>query len=453
MTWLRSTHWVAALLLGCIVTAAAPAAAQPNRNAEARVYFEQGNRHLARAMRSRGARRQALLEQALDSYVESLAIVRSRNVVFNAGLTLQELGRYDEAHAYYTEYLGMPGLSAEERAEGTRRLTELAERVAVVAIESEPAGAEVRIDRRDLASRGTTPIEVALPPGEHSVFLTLDGYEDARATTTATTGERVLVRATLEPRPVPLLVRAPAGGGQLTIDGRPVQPGQEIQVLPGRHTIRFEPAIERVIEIEPGSDPQVIDLDMPETPRSRGSVAVLADTPVRVTVDGAVVGEGLEVRATLAAGRHMVEVRAEGYATTRSEVDVQPGEPIRLEVHMEPSTEGESSLGDLPILGWALTGVVAATAVALSVNAVVTKNDFEDAYEAGTPNADLFQETEDANLVADVFWIATAAVGLGAILMTLFDEPVEQRPSTIELGATPLPGGAMVRAELPWGMP
>ena len=145
----------------------APVTAQADANAEARVFFERGNRQLAEALGRRGARRTRGLEEALGSYVSSLRIVRSRNAVFNAGVTLQELGRTAEAFGYFIEYRAMAGLSDAERAEVGQRIEAMRPQLALLAIDATPS-AEVRLDRRDLAVLGTTPLEVAVAAGEHT---------------------------------------------------------------------------------------------------------------------------------------------------------------------------------------------------------------------------------------------------------------------------------------------
>src|SRR5688572_29893881 len=77
--------------------------------------FASGNQHLQAAQRLRGDRRTRELEAALADYQSSLAIVRSRNVLFNASLALEQLGREGEAFNFLAEYLRVPGLSDDER--------------------------------------------------------------------------------------------------------------------------------------------------------------------------------------------------------------------------------------------------------------------------------------------------------------------------------------------------
>ncbi len=211
--------FLASLLFAACLSLAIPVAVGAqgtSDNAEARVYFEEGNRLYREASRATGSRRDALLQRSLEAYVDSLQIVRSRNVLFNAAIVLSELERYDESFNYFTEYLSIEGLSIDDRADAEARRDALRNRVAVLSVESAPDGALVFVDRKDLAARGETPIEIALPPGEHPVFVEREGYVAVEQTAAAVQGETLLVRIELEPvlsRPTPVepepLVDAP----------------------------------------------------------------------------------------------------------------------------------------------------------------------------------------------------------------------------------------------------
>jgi hypothetical protein len=168
-------------------------------NAEARVYFEEGNRLYQEASRAKGSQRDALLQRSLEAYVDSLQIVRSRNVLFNAAIVLGELERYDESFNYFTEYLSVEGLSEDDRADAEARRDALRDRVAVLRVETVPDGALVFVDRKDLAARGETPIELALPPGAHSVFVEREGFVAVERAETTVRGETLLVELGLEP--------------------------------------------------------------------------------------------------------------------------------------------------------------------------------------------------------------------------------------------------------------
>ena len=185
------------------------AAQGTSENAEARVYFEEGNRLYEQASSARGAQRTTLLQRSLEAYVDSLRIVRSRNALFNAAIVLGELGRHDESFNYFGEYLGIEELAAADRKDASRRRDALRSEVAVVQVTTEPGGALLWLDRKDLAPRGETPIELALPPGEHLAFIEKDGYTAVERTQTAVRGQTLVLELTLVPLPVVPLVAEP----------------------------------------------------------------------------------------------------------------------------------------------------------------------------------------------------------------------------------------------------
>ena len=185
------------------------AAQGTSENAEARVYFEEGNRLYEQASSARGAQRTTLLQRSLEAYVDSLRIVRSRNALFNAAIVLGELGRHDESFNYFGEYLGIEELAAADRKDASRRRDALRSEVAVVQVTTEPGGALLWLDRKDLAPRGETPIELALPPGEHLAFIEKDGYTPVERTQTAVRGQTLVLELTLVPLPVEPLVAEP----------------------------------------------------------------------------------------------------------------------------------------------------------------------------------------------------------------------------------------------------
>jgi hypothetical protein len=429
------------LILGLAVSSLGlgPAPASADANAEARVFFEQGNRSLAQAMRSRGAVKRRHLEEALESYVQSLRIVRSRNVIFNAGIATEELGWVNEAFGYYTDYLAMPDLADDERAEGERRLAALRPRVAIVGLESDPPGASVRLDRRDLAEIGRTPLEVAVPPGEHALFLELRGYGQTETRVVAVLGERTAVRADLVVVPIPVRVLAPSSG-RLFVNGNSVEAIAELSVPPGRHRIRFErpdgAVAEEVIVAEPGSDPITVELRFVDP--ERVAVRIESNIAVRLSIDGAEVDDGDRLRALLAPGNHALRAVANGYDELATTIDVEPGSPRQLLLDMAPTETGETTLGVWPYVFWIGAGATAATAAGFSVHALDVKNEFDTATTPGTllPPSEqqaLAEDTRNANTRADALWITAVAFGVTALVLELLNEDVPPRASTLEV--------------------
>jgi len=188
-------------LLG-LTSPSVSAAQGTSENAEARVYFQEGNRLYEQASGARGTQRATLLQRSLEAYVDSLRIVRSRNALFNAAIVLGELGRNDESFNYFGEYLRIEELPAADREDATRRRDALRSEVAVLQVVTEPEGALLWVDRKDLAPRGETPIELALPPGEHRTFIQMDGYTSVERMQNAVRGETVALELSLTPIPV-----------------------------------------------------------------------------------------------------------------------------------------------------------------------------------------------------------------------------------------------------------
>jgi hypothetical protein len=436
------------LALSLLLAMSAPAAAQDF--AQARMLFERGNERFEQGMRARGPRRAALLNEAIDLFLESYGIAPNRNVAFNAAVTFKELGRNEDAFTFFTRYLEFEDLSEEEQRVGRERRDELRPSVAVVNVTSEPAGATVRVGRLDVATSGTTPVEIAVPAGEVTLWLSLGGYRDAEIPVTAIVGQTVEAHAALRPRPRPVRIQAPAGG-RLTIDGQVINPGEIVEVEPGEHRIRYEPAFEQTIIIRPGETMQDIQLPIGRAGTNLlGHLHLSINRPARVFVDGALQGEDDELDLELEAGPRLLRIEAAGFERAESRVDVPALRRTAVDVDLVPTVSG-STLGVIPEIVWATAGAAGLTSVALALYAFALRNDFEALNE--TPPNSLEEELErvrmageidDFNAAADWTFAGAAGVAAVAFVLSLLDSGVEQGLSTIRIGATTSSVGAEV---------
>ncbi|MAQ17281.1 MAG: hypothetical protein CMN30_21105 [Sandaracinus sp.] len=440
---MRST--LAALVALVALSSMAPTAIHAQSNAEARVHFEEGNRLYARARRLRGARRTEALEGALAAYMRTLGEVRSRNALFNTLIVLEELDRPTEAWAYLMEYLAIRGLGEDERREGEAKRSALAERVAVIAVASEPPGAQVFVDRLDLAPRGSTPLELALEPGEHRLYVRLPHHATAELAVTAVRGERREVRAPLEAEPVRVTfeVMAPPGT-PLVLDGEPATAGS-IELAPGLHVARLEPAggtpVERRFEVRPGEPMRVrLEASAGAARTALAQLRVTATVEVAVAVDGAPVGSGREVETSLSPGSHVVEVTPPEGPGLRRMVVVREGETTALHAQVDPPTR---RLGALPHIALGLTAAGAITTLALGIR---TRR-LEDTNRAAcvAPCPELGDEVDDAALATDIVLGATAALAVTTLILYLVDRPrgdasldvraaIDRRGGALQLG-------------------
>src|SRR5260221_987492 len=137
----------------------------------------------------RGARlyTEGRIEDALSEFLASNRLVQNRNVAFNIARCFEQLKRYNEAYRWYVEMLGQKGLPPDDRKAVEAALGRLGNSLALVRIESDPQGANVYIDRKDLGARGQTPVTLALPRGNVRVLLEADGDRPAQTDTVAET--------------------------------------------------------------------------------------------------------------------------------------------------------------------------------------------------------------------------------------------------------------------------
>jgi outer membrane receptor for ferrienterochelin and colicins len=117
-------------------------------------------------------------EDALEHLLASNRLVPNKNVVLNIALACENLERWADAYRHYSDYLDAE-TDPDQRAAVEKALARLAPRVALLRVETDPPGATLFVDRKELGPRGATPRILALDPGVHKVFVHLDGYHDA----------------------------------------------------------------------------------------------------------------------------------------------------------------------------------------------------------------------------------------------------------------------------------
>ncbi len=439
---LRNSLWV--LVLGLSLAALAPSSARADDVAEAAGLFASGNTHFQHAERLHGERRTHELEAALTDYFSSLRILRSRNVLYNTAIVLEQLERWDECFNYWTEYLGVTGLSDAERADGTTHRDALRPRVAVLTVATTPGSADVWIDRRDLASRGRTPLEIAVPAGDHHLYLTAAGFRETEMAASTVVGETHAFRVQLTPSPVSLQVMAP-DEGTLTLDGSAIRAGASTEVTPGAHVLRLEVVgaepVERRFEVIAGTVPMVIDLTgaVHRIVPTSVPLAVHANVEARVIVDGAETTRGTDVVIGVAPGPHDVRLEADGRLPVMVRGTFSPDHALHLDAHLAR----ESDSGVFVLRG--VFGAAAAIGLGVSIGLSIDARSQHDAYDRATPPTQAqFQSVTDANLRADVSWGISLALGVTAIVSSFLDAGGGDSEAHFVLA--PTPGGVALAA-------
>jgi PEGA domain-containing protein len=239
-------------------------------------------------------------------------------------------------------------------------------------IESDPAGAEVRLNG---AAKGTTPLSLSVPAGSYSLTVQ-HGANIKELPVSVTNGETTVHHITWTDTPPPvsaetgnLSVATDPPGSDVIVDGqtRGVAP-LTLRSLPvGQHRVVVRAGgtnYTRTVQIEAGATASLFfggtQAAVP------GSIAIASPVPVQVFQDQRLIGTSEMDRIMLPAGEHVLELAAEtlGYRATRT-VRVTAGQTVALavdlpqaplsinaipwaEVFIDGTRVGETPLGNLP---------------------------------------------------------------------------------------------------------
>ena len=221
--------------------------------------------------------------------------------------------------------------------------------------ESKPGGATVFVDSQvqvKTSSGGWAKI-FPIAPGQHTLRITADGFEDFSREILLKPGETLTVNAMLvrtkAPPPVLVVAFSPAEAA-VHVDGKAVGEASGAgrvrisNLEPGKHLVRVSAAgytdFEQSVQLVSGKETTVTaGLDR-QKPSTAGIVLASLPRGASVFVDNALIeknspGGNLDV-PDLTAGKHQVRVTAEGYAPFEQMVDLGPGSVLTLNVPLAP---------------------------------------------------------------------------------------------------------------------
>jgi outer membrane receptor for ferrienterochelin and colicins len=329
------SRFAAVLLALAAVVAPLPAAADGTAD-EADLQFRLGKEEFKKGS----------YESALAHFFASNRLAPNRNVLFNIASTYEALQRYADAHRYYID--AQAGETDEKkRADVTAALNDLASKVAVLDIVTDPPGATLYINRKDLGSVGKAPRPLALSPGKYRVVAELDGYE------TVTSAEVEIVQGKQTKVSLPLtrivgtvhvdLRGAPSAAVRVDDENGPIACTApcDLTLAPGRHELHFTAegfqAAPRLVLVEAKKTASTTATLMPLT----GTVVVKTDErDAVVKVDGKPLGFTPAVVQGIPVGARRVTVELRGYRPFESTVQVKSNQQVELtDIVFEPIRE------------------------------------------------------------------------------------------------------------------
>jgi len=297
-------------------------------------------------------------QSALEHFLASNRLVSNRNVMFNVARTYERMNRYPDAYRWYVRALDGESDPA-TRARIEQALHDMAPNVAVLRVETDPPGAKIYLDRKDLGERGNSPQRFGLAPGRYTVIAELTGYEDARGEpVTVSTGQEAHVSLKLVRILGTVHVATDAPGARVHVDSEDAPVACEtpcdVQVPPGRHTLFVtRPGAQTataLVDVAPRATVTVRPQIVPLT----GTLVVDADErDAIIEVDGKPQGFSPAV-LTVPVGPHRVRVSLKGFRTVERPVDITSNETSRLNVELvgvaqvEAASRSTEAIEDAP---------------------------------------------------------------------------------------------------------
>lgn len=159
-------------------------------------------------------------DEALDKFLAAYERFPSPKILLNVGSTLRDMGRLADAANTYERYLEDPSTGAERVGEVKQLLVDLDKKVALLAVQVTPPGADVSIDGGPWTTIGAS-LSTRVSPGPHLLRARKAGLEDAEVPVNGFEGQRKDVQVTLK-----LQVAAEVSTGTTSIDARPTAHAQ-----------------------------------------------------------------------------------------------------------------------------------------------------------------------------------------------------------------------------------
>ena len=281
-------------------------------------------------------------EGALEHFLASNRLVPNRNVVFNIARSYEKLTRYPEAYRYYTQALdGETDPAAAARIEAA--LAKISQNVAVLDIASDPPGATIYLDRRDLGPRGNTPRKLGMAPGRYKVIVELPGHLPAETVVEQSkAGVTTPVRLTL--KPILGTVQFDAEPGTVVHAGTPDGPARcqapcALTLPPGRHLLFASRPGHRNAELFVDVLAHRTVTVRPVLEALTGTLVVGTDEPgALIEIDGRPRGFTPAI-LTVTAGEHHVALQLRGFRPLERRVTVPVDGQARLDATLTRSDE------------------------------------------------------------------------------------------------------------------
>jgi hypothetical protein len=208
-------------------------------------------------------------------------------------------------------------------------------------VDSDPRGGRVYLDGKDV---GQTPIVLSgLRPGEYTVRIVKQGYEQYYVRVEVTAEERKTVFAYLEATDGGLVAKSEPKDAKVYLDGSYVgtTPFERQDLSPGSHRVRITKegyrTWERDVTIKAGDTVQFVA----PLKRAEGGLSAKSEPKgAKVYLDGKMVGSTPFEGQDLSPGAHTVRITKDGYQTWERDVTVKAEETVEFVARLKRAQGG-----------------------------------------------------------------------------------------------------------------
>ncbi len=281
---------------------------------------------------------------ALEHFLASNRLAPNHNVVFNIARCYERLERYADAYRSYA--IALEGeQNPDKRKSISDSLAEITPKVAVLDVETDPPGATIYLNRKDLGARGAAPRLFGLSAGKYTVIAELAGYEaKTSGEVTIAVGTKTTVNLALVPLLATVTVTgAAATGASVRVDdangkAECVAPCS-VKLLPGHHTLFLTREGFQRAEVPLDLAPKATLEVRPPMSVQTGSVVVNCDLRgALIEVDGKSMGFTPAV-VQVPLGDHQLKISLAGYRPEERLVKVGATGDTTVEVQLTESSE------------------------------------------------------------------------------------------------------------------
>ena len=332
--------WVILVVLTWLSLSPAWAAASPAGETR---YLDAQARELFRARH---------YEEALQRFLWVFRVTPSASAAYNAALSAERAGDEVLSFSSLQDYFLLATTNHPTFLKAVDLKRQLSERLALVEVLSNPPGATIFVDRKDLGAYGTTPTTIAVVPGEHRLILQAPDHLADEVSIVAQRGASFTVTRKLDPALVSVKLEANVADAHffVTVRGETWEKPSGTHSLPrGFWTVRAEAEGYAPQEVQmstsmPSTQPatleeqpvQVIELRLTPVPPPYSRLLIDTGGPTaQVEVDGRLRGETPLV-LPLPAGKHRIRLTSEGYLPRSIDLLALPHRAHYRQLTLEP---------------------------------------------------------------------------------------------------------------------